>query len=387
MRKASEFLRRCYPQIQALTGSVGIAETGEALKHLQRGLTGDRILAGKSYFSDNTFMAAYLQYYWPISFLQTSQALEELKLRQVLPDIRNVLDLGAGPGSASFAAKAYGAVSVVMADANAAALNRAAALNDSLPEDMRIALSSLQIDLEEDPPLPQATYDLIVACHSINELWKSKPDFLTRRAALLSGCLAMLSEKGILLIIEPAANSSSRPALALRNILLARLGHSGRPEYECVGPCTGSFACPMPEAAENRTCHSEWMWDPFPQVADLARAAGLDRNSVKATWFALRRASRAPEPPFDQVTAELRGRVVSEPMLNKAGRTRYVICTDSGLVSLSAKAGDPEAKATRFSGLRRGDCLEGSCLEKRQENGYGIVSGSILKKTLEPPDA
>ncbi len=384
MKEASEFLTRCYPQLVTLAGSGDLRPVGEALRTLQRGLTGERDLAGKSYFSDPSFLAAYLLYYWPISFIQVSCALEELRMRGVLPGLRNVLDIGAGPGPATFAARGFGAKASTLADASAAALKRAAALNDSLPADMRIRLECLDLDLEQNPALPEKSYDLIVACHSINELWKTEPDSIACRTRLLSGCLSLLAEEGILLVIEPAANSSSRPALELRNSLLRKTGDDGFPAYECVGPCTGSFPCPMPESSESRTCHSDWMWNPIQPVADLARAAGLDRNSVKATWFALRRASNfLPESETPQ--AQLHGRVVSEPMLNKAGRTRHVICTDSGLVSLSAKAGDAAAKAAGFFGLQRGDCLEGIRLEKRQENGWGIMPGSALKLTLRPP--
>ncbi len=384
MKEASDFLGRCYPRLAALAGSGDLRQAGESLRKLQRGLTGERDLAGKSYFSDPSYLAAYLLYYWPVSFIQVSCALEELRMRGVLPELRNVLDIGAGPGPATFAARGFGAAASTLVDESAAALSRAAALNDSLPADMKIKMECLNLDLEKSPALPQKSFDLIVACHSINELWKAEPDALARRTDLLSGCLAMLSDKGILLVIEPAAISSSRPALELRNTLLNHSLGRGMRKYDCVGPCTGSFPCPMPEASESRTCHSEWLWSPLQPVADLAKAAGLDRTSVKAAWFALRRAPQAAAlAPAD--VPELGGRVVSEPMLNKAGRTRYVICTDSGLVSLSAKAGDASVKASGFLDLQRGDCIECSRLEKRQENGWGMLQASAIRLKLRPP--
>ncbi|PKL04897.1 MAG: methyltransferase type 12, partial [Spirochaetae bacterium HGW-Spirochaetae-9] len=42
-----------------------IRRFGEALRNLQRGLTGDRVLAGASYFSSADYLGAYLLYYWP----------------------------------------------------------------------------------------------------------------------------------------------------------------------------------------------------------------------------------------------------------------------------------------------------------------------------------
>ena len=73
---------------------------GSVLKSLQRGLTGERRLAGASYFSREDYLGAYLLYYWPVSYCQVSLALEEIRMRGALPRIDRVLDLGAGPGPA-----------------------------------------------------------------------------------------------------------------------------------------------------------------------------------------------------------------------------------------------------------------------------------------------
>jgi ribosomal protein RSM22 (predicted rRNA methylase) len=392
-----------------------VAEAGAALKSLQRGLTGDRSLAGERYFSDADYLGAYLLYYWPVSYVQVTMALEELRVRRELPVIRRILDIGAGPGPAPFAAMDASAAAVSAAGAsadsgaaasapiratlidwNAEALEAARRLA-AIEARGSIALETIQRDLEADPRLEDGPYDLIVACHSVNELWKGSADALERRVSLMRQARGLLADGGILLVVEPSATVTSRPALALRDRLLAKAESGQGRSLRCAGPCPGSYPCPIAAAGGERSCHSTWSWTPPPIVADLARAAGLDRDSAKATWFALKKepaavpasaaaiaAAQSPEPG---APPSLAGRVVSEPMLNKAGRVRCILCTEDGLATLSAKRDDPAAKESGFLALRRGDCLRASKLERREgESNLGVAPGSRLEMTFRAPD-
>ncbi len=355
---------------------------GAALLSLQRGLTGDRRLAGASYFSRADLLGAYLLYYWPVSFVQASLALREIDLRGALPKICRVLDLGAGPGPASFAAAELGAESVTLVDANAEALEAALRLKENVAG-LRAEFVAVQRNFEKDGDIPAGPYDLIIACHSANELWKEKDDAVERRAGLFESAFGQLADGGILLVIEPAANVTGRPALALRDRLLERGRERG---MSCVAPCPGSMDCPIASAGEGRSCHSSWPWEPTGPVAALARAAGLDRDSAKATWFAMKKVLLSEAKPI--VSDRLAGRIVSESMLNKAGRVRYIVCTASGLATVSAKRGDSGADSAGFFSLCRGDCIEAEALEKRLgENSFGFAAGTRLKITLKAPVA
>ena len=356
---------------------------GAALKSLQRGLTGDRRLAGASYFSQEDFLGAYLLYYWPVSYCQVSLSLEEIKMRGALPQLGRVLDLGAGPGPAAFAAADFGAESVTLMDSNPEALEAALRLRTHLHE-TRAGFSVVRQDFEKDGNIGEGPYDLIIACHSANELWKDREDAIERRSSLFRHACSVLAEDGILLVVEPSANVTGRPALALRDRILARdeLG-----EFSCVAPCPGSYPCPVASAGEGRNCHSTWPWEPIAPVAALASAAGLDRDSAKATWFAIKRAARGARKP-SPASGYIEGRIISEPMLNKAGRLRYIVCTVNGLVTLSAKTGDAFAANAGFFALGRGDCIEVEAAETRSdENSLGIVAGTRLKTALRAPSA
>ena len=413
-----ENLGRVYPALGRLAqaGSPrGARSFGTVLKELQRGLTGERRLVSKAYFSQHDYLGAYLLYYWPVSFAQVYLALTELEARGCLPNEPRVLDLGAGPGPASFAALAKGAKSCLLLDSSALALDTALLLaRDILPtRASRLAVSTRVFDLENEASLPSGPFDLVIACHSINELWKNRSDALERRAGLLERAAAELSDGGILLIIEPSASATAIPALELRDRLIGASGLSGKPILRCLAPCPASLPCPALRAGEGRSCHSTWPWTPPPAIAALATEAGLDRDSAKATWFALAKSTSleggeegrqnggtrddgtlnllaAAGSEINAVTDCLAGRVVSEPLLNKAGRIRYIVCAGDGLSTISA----PSASATTISaagsgflGLRRGDCFRACGLSRRPgERSFGFDSGSRIDITFKTPE-
>jgi SAM-dependent methyltransferase len=343
-------------------------------------------LAGSGYFSAEEILNAYLLYYWPVSFMQVSFALAELDTRGVLPKMERVLDLGAGPGPASFAAFGWGVKQAVLVDSIGPALQVAREL--SLASGLG-NVRTVQADLSNDAAIPKGPFDLVVASHSMNELWKNSPEGEEKRTALLARASRELSPEGFLLILEPSAAITSVPALRLRDKLLDPRGGFG---LRCLGPCLDSSPCPALKAGEGRSCHSTWAWDPLPYVAALAAQVGLDRDSVKATWFALGKTEgaktfAAPSPRLEQggssisAISAISGRIVSEPLLNKAGRLRYIVCTGPAWATLSAKAGDESAAAAGFFSLRRGDLIHCEGLEKRAgDHSFGFGQSSLMRK-------
>jgi ribosomal protein RSM22 (predicted rRNA methylase) len=262
-------------------------------------------------------------------------------------------------------------------------------------------------------------FDLIIASHSINELWPDEPERIELRRNMLLSLLPALREGGILLIIEPSAHYTSIPLLALRDSLLEAARSSERENFIasaeasatsvtkhaaahlfCVGPCPHSAPCPM-RAIGNRPCFSEWKWDAPRLVRELAEMAGLDRSSLKASWVAFQKTSeklgtdstRELNTVFARQAASsaISGRIVSEPMLNKAGRIRYIVCTANGQLStISAPQSDPAAMraepgAPDFFNLARGDLIQANELEERGLSHFGIIPSSSLKITMKAP--
>ncbi len=349
------------------------------LLRLQRGLTGDRGLAGTSYMEDKGLLGAYFLYYWPVSYLQVSLALAALGS----PSLRRVLDLGSGPGPASAACIDAGCEELVLADSSPRALELARSIlsgpSQGLPGKAATKLGTRVLDLEAADPLPDGPFDAIVASHLLNELWKGREDRIEKRLALVEAAQTRLAPGGFLLLIEPSLLSTSRDLLSLRD----RLTHAGS---TILGPCLRQGGCPALAAGPAHTCHAEAAWDPPEPVASLAIAAGLDRESVKMTWIAVSAAGASPpEGPFAAESAgAIEALVVSSPMLNKAGRIRFILCDRGGRYTFSARKDDAEAAAQGFFALRRHDMIAICGAEARNgadpgaSRSLGFKHGTII---------
>jgi SAM-dependent methyltransferase len=319
-------------------------------------------------------LGAYLLYYWPVSYMQVSLALAE---RPFSPS--RVLDLGSGPGPASSA--------IIDASLPAGSRLDALALVDSSTKALDLAeaiaargprpparIEKARIDLESEAELPDGPFDLIVAAHCLNELWRGDAERLRSRLSLVRRAAGRLAPGGRILLLEPALLATCRDLIALRDGLVSE-------SWRVLGPCPGSYACPAFAAGPGRSCHAESPWQAPEPVASLAKAAGLDRDSVKFAYFFL-----SPDAKPEEDRSRNR-RVVSEPMLNKAGRLRYVLCGEGRLETISARADDAEASAKGFMSLRRGDLLRPLGLESRGGGGYGLLPDSELGLLSPAPEA
>ena len=383
------------------------------LRSLQRGLTGDRKFIASSYLDQQRILQSYLLYYWPISFYEVSALLYELRTRAVLPKIHSVLDLGSGPGSASFAAQIFGAIRASLVDKSKHALAAASAIAaQGKVNGLNLEIIEHCAGIEDFCAPKGESYDLIIAANSINELWPNSPDGILKRRDIILRFLPNLRPEGIIIILEPSAHYTSIPLLELRDSLLA--ADLDGISLACVGPCLHSFQCPM-LSKEKKPCFSEWQWNLPPLVRELADCAGLDRDSLKASWIALKKHEKQEKDKealpdnetssLDSSSADslysaadlgdsgdlfgfrgLCGRIVSEPMLNKAGRVRYIVCTNSALrVTISALRYDPTAENLGFFGLGRGDLIAANGLEIRGESHFGIAPCSQLEVLMRAP--
>ena len=319
------------------------------VKELSRGLTGDRSLVGARYLARGNLLGAYLLYYWPVSFAQTLFALRQAGI----PRGGRALDLGSGPGPGAFALLEAGWTQVTAADRSPEAL----ALAKTLAQRRGLPLET--VEWEADPSLSSATnlppggpWELIVAGHVFNELASEFPDRIARRAAFLQSLAGRLVPGGKILILEPASHGPNAEALALRDAMAA-LG------WGISGPCFFQGACPA--RAANAACHDVLYWKVPHLVAQTARRAGIDKRELPFTWLVL-------DPVGPPKVDPQRVRVVSEPMLNKAGRRRVVVCGATGRFSLSA----PGAyRSPAWAGVHRGVSLKVTDPELR-EGGWGV---------------
>jgi len=290
--------------------------------------------------------------------------------------------MGSGPGPAVAALLDAGAESVTLTDASQGALDLARRVL-SMEGTVEGKLRFLHADLEGEDPFPltaeHGPFDCVVFGHSINELWPNAADRGERRLALVRRTAERLTPDGSLLVVEPALLSTSRDALELRNGLVAA-------GWSIAAPCPGRsrLPCPALSAGPGHTCHDELRWETPETVRQLAERTGLDKESLKATWF-LARPPEAEERSDTEPSSfypEDALRVVSDPLLNKAGRIRFLLCGRTGRFPFSAPSEDSWAKESGFLYLRRGDTIRVENPEVR-ESGWGLAPDTRMEVLIK----
>ena len=353
---------------------------------------------------DPVLLDAYLSYYWPASYAQATRVMELCSLRP-----SRVLDLGAGPGPMAAAAADRGATELCLVDHSVQALRLAERLlvdperyhhtaSDpalsipAAPRSKPPAIQCIQGDLELPESIPAGPFDLVMMGHCLNELGADEPDQaarVERRAALATRAASALAPGGSIMIVDPATLASARDGMALRDHL-AGLG------WRILGPCTRQGPCPALAAGDNQSCHDEAAWAMPASVRRLAEGAGLDREKIKMFWLVLQPPAQGRDG--DRVSGAEDGaaagngdraapddkayRVVSEPMLNKAGRVRYLLCGDRGRFPFSAKRDDPTAVAGGFFRLGRYDLIQVEAPESREGGGWGFGPDTRIRLML-----
>lgn len=329
-------------------------EVGAAVKRLSHGLTRERELAGAKYMDDPALLGAYLMFYWPVSYAQARQAIGELPFKP-----RAVLDLGSGPGPVAFAAMDAGANAVTAADRSEPALKLARELATEAEE----ALATRAWDPLEGQKLPEGEFDFITMGHVLNELHGAGADAVPKRAALVESILDRLKPKGTLLILEPALRDTTRRLLQVRDAMVQK-------GYAIRAPCMFRGNCPA-LVKESDWCHADREWQMPRVVEELARTAGLHKESLKMSYLAL-----APKGEAWRELPEGRlFRIVSEPLEGK-GRARYIGCGAEGRIGLAMQQKHETPENRAFFRLRRGDVIRISDTETR---GDGLALGEGAK--------
>jgi SAM-dependent methyltransferase len=333
-----------------------MAFVSRGVRSLSLGLTRERGLAGERYLDDPNLQAAYLLFYWPVSYAQVRRVLSELP-----GPAGDVLDLGCGSAPAALAALDAGARHATGSDRSQSALDVAGLLARK---------SSLPLRLQRwtaGQKLPDGHYDLIICQHVLNELPQEGSAAFTREL------LHRLRPHGTLLILEPALRETSRGLLTLRDTLVAE-GHAIR------APCLWRGPCQALERASD-WCHAERIWDPPALVVEVARAAGLHKESLKMSYLAVAPAGEPwREPPPGKVL-----RIVSERLKGK-GRMRYIGCGPEGRMGLALQHKLEGPSNAQFRDLGRGDVVRLSGTEPR---GDGLSLGpdstvTVLARASDP---
>ena len=247
--RLSDYYRQPGTQGDAPSSRAGQAGTGQqmALRPLTRGVA----------LANDDLRAAYLGVRMPATFAAAAAALgwtREAFDQQIRGEngnassgeLRTVLDLGSGPGTALWAAAqvfpTLQSATAFERDPRLIEIARRLASGDAEAADVAAYpqvlrhVSWLQGDLAA--ALPEGSWDLVVCSYTLNELGEAQRAELIRRAWACAGKL--------LVVIEPGTKAGFANILAVR----ASLHAAGA---TLAAPCPNALACPM--AGKGDWCH------------------------------------------------------------------------------------------------------------------------------------
>ena len=268
-------------------------------------------------------VAAYLATRAPATGAAASAVFEQIRLIRPAWKPTSVIDLGAGPGVAAWAAAASwpGTATTTLVEAEPEMVRAGKALAEHGPPSLRRATW-----LEADIGSRQAPADLVVVSYVIGELDPSRLTDFARGAWALT--------RDTLVVIEPGTTAGYERVLSLRRTVIDAGGTT-------LAPCPHDDACPL---ADDDWCHF---------AARLARsrahraAKGAERG-FEDEKFSYAVLCRAPHPRPG-------ARVIRRPD-PRPGHVVLDLCTTSGIEhrTVSRREGDDYRRARK---LRWGDAV------------------------------
>ncbi|MFZ2156986.1 MAG: small ribosomal subunit Rsm22 family protein [Bradyrhizobium sp.] len=268
---------------------------------------------------------AYALARMPATYAAVTASLNAL--REITPGFapKSLLDVGAGPGTASWAAaESFPSLqSFSLLDANPAL--RALALDlgrgSTRLRDLNYQRGEARAALAE-----AEAADLVVASYMIGEISESE------RSALAA--LMWAKTRDTLLVVEPGTPAGYARIMTLRAQLIAAGAH-------VAAPCPHDGQCPL---LAPDWCHFTQRL-PRSRAHKQLKSAELPYEDEKFSYLALTRAAVARHP----------ARVLTQPDVTKVAVTAK-LCTDRGVISAVAPRRDKAAYA-RFRRYNWGDAV------------------------------
>jgi ribosomal protein RSM22 (predicted rRNA methylase) len=262
--------------------------------------------------TENIDVAAYLAARLPATYAAIAASLNHVLHR--LPEFspKTMLDIGAGPGTASFAAceQLQSLQYFTLIDDNTYFLN----MCEKLILDAPINLQHAQIinaNITKATEFPQS--ELIIAGYSMVELPLHMQ--LTLVKQLWQAC------SGILLIVEPGTPKAYSNLMLLRSQLIEAGAY-------VVAPCVGNYACPL---ETNDWCHFSQRL-PRSRAHMQAKGANVPFEDEKFSYLAVSRTH----------IKSSEARILAPPQISKVG-IEFKLCTKNGLEQLNIPSRDKPA--------------------------------------------
>ena len=317
----------------------GIVELSEHFTTERDDGVGTRRTRLGPYFSQAKYRSSYLLYFLPlqaakfVALLQMHpDALEPFLTASPTPEAHRVLDVGAGPGTASLGLTLellrrcgpgrFPKIQFTWVDSNREILEDGKAIFEKLFGAFPALREKIQIeaiagDWLSGLRLPDKKYSMILLGNVLNELSGTELQS-EKRFDMLADLFSHAGGAGVL-VVEPAEKNSSQILGRLRD----RFFEAGVFPTETTsvwGPCLHAGRCPLANAKD--WCHfSVPVEIPGKWFAKFSKALGSERDWLKFSYLWL----ASQEHPNADPRPELR-RVVSDPMRDRDGGHTILLC-------------------------------------------------------------
>jgi ribosomal protein RSM22 (predicted rRNA methylase) len=294
---------------------------GAALATAAAAISGDYAGGRSSSPDDALWHAAYLATRLPATFAAVSVVLAALPDR-VRADVRTMLDLGAGPGTATWAATAQcpALVSAMQVDRSRALLDLAARLTAATPAVDAVVRTQQVADIGGAGQWPDS--DLVVCAYALAELGPAA------RGRVVAS--AWRAATRALVLVEPGTPAGFERIHDARAALIDAGAH-------VLAPCPHDGPCPMRAAP----VHDDWchfaVRVPRSRRHRQLKGGSLGHEDEKFSYLAV---SRRPED------GRAAARVLRHPRVEK-GRIQVTLCTPDGLRRDVVTRRDPAWRAAR----------------------------------------
>jgi ribosomal protein RSM22 (predicted rRNA methylase) len=345
----------------------------DAVLKLSDAFTRERAELPPNYFDDETNRLAYLAGFVLANAAKIASCLEQILGLLPGKGPLSILDVGAGPGTAVFAASSFfydREVGFVAIEANRRILDTARSLGRLLPDSHGVEWVAGNVEI-----LPNNHFDIAIAANVLNELGPEEQ---------LRACKKLLSTSKILIVIDPALKQTTRSLMALRDQIVDGAHAS------VVAPCTHQNPCPMLAANQRDWCHFYLEWQRPKLLEALDNATGLDHCYLKMAYLILKachsdrpandlwrraeeslavKAQRARDPSTEPALSERSEsnglgmtnktiyRVVSSPLRSK-GKLELIVCGKGELKRLRRLDKNASKTNAAFDAATRGDLIE-----------------------------
>jgi ribosomal protein RSM22 (predicted rRNA methylase) len=247
--------------------------------------------------------AAYLAVRMPATYAAISRVFAEIKLLAPQDEITSLLDLGAGPGTALFAAAQQfpqlRQATLIESDASWIAVGKRLAEQSDFASVEQTQW--VQQDLRSG--LACEEHDLVVISYTLGELPQAAAEAVLNKAWKCAG--------KFLVVVEPGTRRGFAAINTLRSALIAGAA-------TILAPCPHHFTCPM--AAAGDWCHFSQRMERTSQHRQL-KGGALGYEDEKFSYLV----AAKNNPPFTGA------RLVRHPGKH-SGHVKLAVCTAEGKI-------------------------------------------------------